>query len=568
MKRVLVFLLLVALLVPTLASCGKKAPAPDPSGTVADTTASRTESGKETEPTTTGGLTPSGDETTTATTTADPWEPIAAAFVGLDEAYRTVRIQLDASETAGTGARNPRLFAGPDEVTGETPAAEREIYERNRAARDRLGLTVSYSYQSDACGEQAERIAAATEGANAPDLFVGTLRDLTRATLRGCFRDIYAGAGSYLDLTGDGWLTELIDSTSLTHDRAYILAGDAFPDLYRGAIVLPFNRTLLDNKTLQARLSPCVLPDGETLGAGEKLSDRFFDLIAAGKWTYDTLTALSEAVFSDVGSRADTDDFSDLLGFVCDVAPDTVAAALIATRETDYLAESTDGETGRVTLTYLHDGGSLGDLLTALFRLIGANGTAVTTGGFSDYPDEPGFAAHRRKFASGSLLFLGAVPLGTLGYGEIAATTGEVAVAPLPKLRGSDRYVTPVSPDADAGAINRRSVAFSAVSAYLQYLSENSRTALDRYLASLIGTDAEISTGIVRDSIVSWRSETVEDAVAGVDAPAWRTQTESNAYRVTAADFAAAYSSAIGPKGERLNQLLDTWYGLPKGATE
>ena len=43
--------------------------------------------------------------------------------------------------------------------------------------------------------------------------------------------------------------------------------------------------------------------------------------------------------------------------------------------------------------------------------------------------------------------------------------TDEYAVAPLPKLREEDRYVTPISSDADAGAINRLSVAFSAVSA-------------------------------------------------------------------------------------------------------
>ncbi|MBR5044467.1 MAG: hypothetical protein IKX66_03870, partial [Clostridia bacterium] len=492
MKRALALCLLLALLIPTLFSCGKKSFPPEPSGTVSATTAngsgSRTDGGKETTATDGRNGTPSGDGSTqTATTTTDPWEPVASALSGLDETYRTILIELDASETAETGARNARLFAGPDAITGATPAAERAIFERNRDARERLGVSALYTYWDDACGDQSGKIVTAAKGANAPDLFVNTLRDLTRAALQGCFRDVYAAAGSYLDLAGDGWLTEFVASASLTHDRAYILAGDAFPDLFRGATVLPFNRSMIDDKTERARLSPCILPNGETLGAGEKLSDRFFDLIAAGKWTFDVLRALSEAVFSDNGDRADTDDFSDLLGFVCDTAADTAAGAFFAARGTDYLSESTDGETGCVTLTYRNDGGTLGALFDAISRLIGGNGTLVTTGGFSDLPDQPGLAAHRRKFAAGSLLFLGAVPLGALGYDETRAMTDEFAIAPMPKLLEADRYVTPLSPDADAGAVNRSSAAYPAVSAYLQFLSENSGAAVDAYLVSLTG---------------------------------------------------------------------------------
>ena len=583
MKRALALCLLLALLIPTLFSCGKKSSATEPSGTTAGTRvgtdgASATETHGDglqtTASTDAGGGSSTGSGSSQTATTADPWEPVAAAFAGLDEPYRTILIELDASETDGTGARNARLFAGPDALGSGTPAAERAIYERNRAARDRLGLSIGYTYWNDACGEQAGKIVTATMGANAPDLYVNTLLDLTRAALQGRFRDVFAPAGSYLDFGGDGWLTAFIGSASLTHDRAYILAGDAFPDLYRGATVLPFNRSIFDGKSGAERLAPCVLPKGEKLSAGEKLSDRFFDFVGDGKWTYDALAALSAAIFRDGGTSSDLDDFSDLLGFVCDTAADTAASAFLSACGTDYLTESTDGETGRVTLVYRNDGGSLGALFDAVSRLFGGKGTLATTGGRADLPDDPGIAAGRRKFADGSLLFAGAIPLGALGYDEIRAITDEYAVAPLPKLREEDRYVTPISSDADAGAINRLSVAFPAVSAYLQFLAENSRTALDAYLASLTGkakgsdagTDRMI--GIIRGSITSRRAEMIEDATSDSVAPAWRTLMETSAYNATAADFAPEYSAAIAVKGERLNQLLDTWYGLPKGATE
>ena len=585
MKRIAAFCLLLCFLIPSLFACGNTF------GTRGDELARQTRATTETSPAgttadasattvhATAGTATAPDPTkTTGTddaTATDRWDPVAGALSGLDEEYRTIRIEVDTSETVWSDVRAAELLTGPDALTPTTPAASRLIYERNRAIEERLGITVRYAYRNDACGEQAAQIVALLNGgaADAPDLFVDALSDLVRAAFQGCFADVLNLPGSYLDLGADGWMTDFISGASLSHDRAYLLAGDAFPDLYRGTTVLPFNTAILDGEC--DRLSSAILGNGETLPAGEKLSARFFDLVAAGKWTYDTLAALSAAVWIDCGKTADRDDTGDLLGVVYDVAPDTASGAFLAGCGTDYLIETTAEDTGRVVLTYRADAGSLGALFDAAASLTAGSGTLVTAGGFNEAAGEPGFATHRDLFRRGYTLFAGPVPLGTLGLAEYRGMTDPVSVVPTPKLRESDRYVSRVSPDADAGAIRRTTAVFPAVTAYLEYCAENSRGAVDAYLSYLTKTDTAPNAGtdamlsLILGSVSSGIGGILDRMVSGNGAPTWNTLLESDAFLSSSAKFAPAYADAIKNKQERLNQLLDAWYGLPRGgATE
>ena len=589
MKRMAALGLLFCFLSPSLFACGTT----DGGGptrqtrvttgkTPAEPTATATASATDPAPSgTTAGTSTVADPTTVPTdastdaTTTDRWDPVALALLGLDEEDRTVLIEVDRSATRWSDDRAAVLVTGPDEIAPATPTAERLIYERNRALETRLGITVEYAYRTDLPGEQAAKIVTLVNGgaADAPDLFIDALSDLVRAAFEGCFADILTRSGSYLDLGAEGWMTDLISGASLSRDRAYILAGDAFPDLYRGATVLPFNAGMLDGE--QERLSSAILGEGKTLASGEKLSDRFFDLVAAGKWTYDTLAALSAAVWLDCGATADRDDTGDLLGVVYDVASDTASGAFLAGCGTDYLLATTEQGSGRVALTYRADAGSIGELFDALATLTAGNGTLVTMGGFAETAGEPGLNTHRDLFRRGYTLFAGPAPLGTLGLSEYRWMNDPISVVPVPKLHGSDRYVSRVSPDADAGAIRRTASAFSAVTAYLQYCAENSRDAVDAYLAYLTKTDTGPNAGtdemlsVLRGSLSAGFGSILDGMVSGSGAPTWNALLESDAFLSGATKFAPAYADAIGVKQERLDRLLDAWYELPKGgATE
>ena len=576
MKRTVALCLFFCFLVPVLLSCGAHVKSPrrtEGASSVGQTAVKTTgfqTTGTESEngvPAATTGATATDETDASAETKDDRWERVAAALS--EGGAGRVLIELDGSEPRFGGARS-RLFAAPDEIAETTPAAERLAYERNRAAREQLGISVEYVYRNDPCGEQAKRIETVVwGGGDAPDLFVASLSDLARATLGGCFADVTDPTGSYLNLGADGWFSDFIRSTSLLPDRAYILAGDAFSDLYRGATALPFNLSMLDGEA--ERLAPCILPAGSALSAGEKLSSRFYDFVAAGEWTYSALAALSAAVWYDVGTEDKRDDLGDVLGILYDAAENTASGAFLSCCGTDYLSESSDAATGRVVLTYLSDGGSLGALFDAVAALTDANGTLVTAGGFDESAGDAGLAAHRRRFFDDCALFAGAVPLGSLAATEYRTTEVRFSVAPLPKLRESDGYVTPVSRDADAGEICRFTPAFSAVTAYLQYCAENSKDAVGAYLASLTGTDKRPDAGldrmlgIVCGAISSARAETVEEAVSDGDVPAWRVLMESSLFKMNGADFGERYPAVAEAKQKRLNDLTARWYDLPKG---
>ena len=128
MKKLISVLLLLAMLVLALASCGGKAK----ETTAAETTAA---------PGTTAG------ETTVAATTEDPkWEEIADKITIITERDRTLRIELSKHSDAEKTSKNDKYVVGPDEITpGETPLIEEMVYERNKAACDLLGVKISES---------------------------------------------------------------------------------------------------------------------------------------------------------------------------------------------------------------------------------------------------------------------------------------------------------------------------------------------------------------------------------------------------------------------------------------
>lgn len=576
MKRITALCLAAVLLILSLFSCRKKgddASETDPVSESLPTATVRTEPETadpvptETTGTETAAIPESqAPETTAETQTPDRWDEVAAALAGTDPEQRTIRVALDASANGGTtGERNPRLIAGPDEIGDETPGLDRAVYERNRTATERLGVRVEYAYWDEACGGQAQKIKALVESrdATAPDLFVSPLTDLWSAAFAGCFSDYLSRPGSYLDFGSDGWLTDYMTSLSLSGDRAYILAGDAFPDLFRGTVVLPVNLTMADAEA--TRLLPCLSSDA-ALGAGETFSTRFFDQIEAGEWTYETLAALSEAIFRDTGETEGQDDLGDLLGLACD-AGEIAANSFLYSSGATPLTVSTDGKTGKVRLGYSPDAETLGALFDAVSRLFDGTGVLATAGGETGENGEHGSADCRRKFVGGTMLFAGAASLGSFACDEYRTMSDRFFAAPLPKVQEADDYRSPILPDADAGAVNRNTAAFPAVTAYLQVSAENSRTVRDGYLSALTrpeGTGENRMLGLILGAIRSGRDEMIDAAVSGDGAPAWAELLAFDGFRMTSAMLAERYDAVAAVKAERLDRLIKEWYSLPE----
>ena len=116
MKKIVSVLLLLAMLVLSLASCGGK------KGTDTEATAG------ETEPA--SAATETAAEATTAKATLDPkWDEIARSVQVIIEKDRTLKIELSNHSDAEKTSKNDKYVVGPDEVIlGTTPWIEQLVY--------------------------------------------------------------------------------------------------------------------------------------------------------------------------------------------------------------------------------------------------------------------------------------------------------------------------------------------------------------------------------------------------------------------------------------------------------
>ena len=568
MKKLISVLLLLAMLVLALASCGGS------KGSDA-TTAPAAGTGPGTAaPGTTAG------ETTAAATTENPkWEEIAAKVGIIQEKDRTLRIELSKHSDAEKTSKNDKYVVGPDEITpGETPLIEQMVYERNKAAFDLLQVNVEeYIYWDFDWSKQAEKIKDVVQGnANdAPDLFVNMISDLNMATLNGVFKDVRSIPNAYFDFEANGWMTDYMNSLSLTGDRSYILAGDYFLDVLRAMGVIPVNITMMDENAV--KLAPAIIGEGETLGAGEELSARFFDYVEEGKWTWETLGKLCEAIWEDSNNDGQ-DSITDVLGIVTDNFGGLAHEMYIFSASGDDLfnvrtiEDESSAYNGKDWIYYSEDSTALGKIFDAVAAVHTGKGSMITTGNFqANTPEKPGAAYHRIKFAEGTMLTAGTVVLGALEDESFQQMTDIFTVVPLPKISEDKQYNTVIHTIGDAGAINVNTNPRKAraLSAFLQYNCEHSAEIRREFLEIVMkykttvynqGTDRMLD--IIYDSVITGRDKMIEDCVGGNNR--FAIIMRSGNCEVTSGDLASQYQSVVSSKQSMLNGIIRTWYTLPK----
>lgn len=501
----------------------------------------------------------------------DRWEILGSEIAETTTATdRALRIELNAYADAEKASKNDVYLKGPDAIDeGWTPVIQQMVYERNKAANDLLGTTVDYVYWSDlGWGKQAGRIKTLVQSnaSNAPDLFVNMLYDLGNATLSGLFKDVWSIPGSYFDFAADGWMSDWMESLSFTGDRAYVLGGDYFLDLYRSMGVLPFNSDLMD--AYGARLSNALF--GSALPAGTTMSDRFFDFVENGNWTWEALGKLSEAVWIDADGDART-SLDDTLGIITD-STNGMPAALILYSSGATLTE-TYTDQGRQWIRYPADSSALGAIFDAVSGAFTKNGALVTTNGTGSTHENPGIGYHQIKFAQDELLFAGPTLLGSLENDAFQQMPSRYSVVPLPKVSADKPYVTVIHNAADAGAINVNANPRKAkvLSAFLQYCAENSVAIRDEFLQIVVkyrstsydqGTDRMLE--IIYGSVVNGRDKAIEDAAEGTGANRLHAKMKDNRFTANSTYIAAQYANMLAAKQNNVDSVLNTWYTLPK----
>ncbi len=562
MKRTLGSLLLLLALILLLASCGGKTPEKTTGSATTPATFTATEEG--TEPATEG------------VTTADKWEDLAPKITMLAERERKLKIECSEFVTAEKASKNDIYLKGPDAVEdGVTSAIQVMVYERNRDADELLGTSVEFVFWNYDWGKQAGQIDTVVKGnaSDAPDLFVNMLYDLNLELLNGTFKDIWSIPDSFFDFKTEGWLTAWMENLSFSGDRAYILGSDYFLDAFRAMAVLPFNLSMMDENA--AALAPAIVGEEETLGAGEELSARFFDLVETGKWTWDVLGKLCEAIWVDTDGN-EQDSIGDRLGIIADEYGGINSGTFIYScgeqlTEAYFVEDESSPDNGRQRIKYADTSAGLERIFDKVKSVFDGPGSLSTYAKFDGAtPEEPGVAYHHIKFAERGLLFAGVCLLG--GLEDVAFQNMEdvYSVVPCPKTDVDKSYNSIIHNVADVGAINvhLNPRKLKAVTAYLQFCTERSTAIREEFLEIVTkyktttynqGTDRMLD--LIYDSILYGRDKTVDDLVGG---QRWHSLMKEQHFVVGSDYISTQYASMVSGRQTKLNGHLNTWYTLPK----
>ena len=572
MKRTITLilaLLLVLSAVFTLAACGKKT-----GGDATEAAAGTTAGGGEAAAATTT------HEATAAATTTDKWEVLGPEVAALDAVDRQFTVEFSQFVAPEKIAKNRQYLQGPDAIEdGVTPTIEQMIYERNLAAKNTFGTEITYiewDHDKASWGRAAGQIQTLVQGnaADAPDLFVNMIYDLNLVLKTvGAFKDVWSLPGSYFDFSTEGWMTDWMNSMSITGDRAYVLAGDYFLDVLRTIGVLPFNMTMMD-----ANANKLAMPlIGEELAEGEELTPLFFDLVEEGKWTWELLGKLCEAIWVDTDGDG-ADSVRDQLGIIADEYGGVSSSIYIYSCgeeliERKVIEDEADPNCGKEWVYYPKEPGVLNDIFDSVAAVFSGSGSLSTRSSLDGATaDNPGLAYHHIKFGQGELLTAGACLLGELEDDSFQQMQDQYSVVPLPKVNTESDYNTFITNTGDAGAINVNTAPNRAkvISAYVQYCTENSADIREEFLEIVTkyktttynqGTDRMLD--LIYEHINYGGVKVIEDAVNGNYR--WHVMMKDGGkFLYTSADLATMYESAIQAKQTALNSLLTTWYSLPK----
>ena len=568
MKRFIALLLTLLFFAFALVSCGGKTPA----------ATTDTATPEQTDPTaaqTTADAT--GEET--VGTTADPWEEIAPMVTIMAERLRNLRFEISTYGDAEKSSKNKPYIAGPDAVEdGVTPAIEQMVYTRNKNADELLGTSIEYVFWDDLrWAKQAARIIELVQGnaADAPDLFVNGMYDLNKVLLTvGAFRDIRSIRGSFFNFDAEGWMKDWMEDMSFTGDRAYVLGGDYFIDLLRTISVLPFNVDLMDQNAV--KLAPAILGEEETLGEDEELSAYFFDLVDTGKWTWDVLGKLCEAIWEDRDGDGQ-DSIGDRLGILDDTYISMSAAIYCYSNgerlfEVDYIEDPNSRYNGKRWIYYPDSMKVLEDIFDAVSSVYTGRGSLATSAPVDgSTPENPGLAYHWTKFAQGETLFAGACVLGTLEDESFQQMHDLYSVVPLPKVTSDQKYNSLIHDTGDAGAINVNAAPLKAkvISAYLQYCAEHSKEIRTEFLQTVTkyktavynqGTDRMLD--LIYDNVVGGRDKMIENVVGG--SIKWHEEMKNSGFTYTSSDFVTVYQANYKSKQSVLDGIIRNWYTYPK----
>ena len=394
-----------------------------------------------------------------------------------------VAISVDADEDAIFPAADIYTM-GPD-VAGAN-AVSKEVLARNARAKEALGITVTYIPKDLSCDKIHEdiRTIVQTSARNSPDIYNNDMYGLARAMVDGLLWNVKnpgKDVKSYIDLGAEGWYADFTKGMTFDQNKLYLFAGDYFIDVLRMAWVVYVN-----NDILTANL--------EKMPGWCKSIDDFYENVEYGFWDLDALADVAERVFVDSGASGVTEKTDTTVGFAMNEATARIISAASG-----------------VTLYYQDEGAGLVPKTLAsadTLQQVSNKYKAMTETKGVYYEED--VKSSTTCFLQGNFLFA----MGRIGDMESGAMRDFMpsrGIVPVPKWNANEQedYRTVVDERAEVGCILNTAGAYSAASAFLQFLNEESGNVIYTYYEKALkykyidDQNARTMMDLVRESIAS-----------------------------------------------------------------
>ena len=349
--------------------------------------------------------------------------------------------------------------AGSNEVT-------KEVLARNQRAGEDLNIKIVYSERDLRYPQVHEdiRTTVQTSAKNAPDIYNNDLLGLARAMVDGLLWNIKnpgdESMKTYFDMSTKGWYAEFMKGCTFDQEKLYIFAGDYFIDMIRMAWVIYVNNDIL-SQSIGKMPSWCT--DVTT----------FYEYVDAGYWDMDLLADMSARAFVDGagGTMGETELEDQIIGFTMNhvtnwVLSDASGVTLYyQDKENNYkpmVMDSIDTYQ-RVSNKYI--------------ALLESTGVYMEPNG-----DVEGVLNSTKHFMEGNVLFA-VSRLGEMESTELRDFSAAKGLVPMPKWEDNeqDEYHTTIHNQVELGVILNTSKAYSAATALMQYLNEESDLVINAY---------------------------------------------------------------------------------------
>ena len=417
------------------------------------------------------------------------------------------------AEELSSGCR--RYLAGEDPNAFET--IDEMIAERNAAALRYTSTTILYDYLPDTSqygwNKNVELIFTTvnSQSKDRPDMFCNFVTDMVSTSLKGSFANLWStdrgtgplyGAnyftfsdnsnGGYVDM-GIGYMYEYMRSLTLSKHKMYCLASDYFTDLIRAFLVVPVSLELI-NSIEVAPGGEQDLYNSDRDGDGDFDIDDFYQLVRDQQWNYDILADFAGAIYADEGeSNAEgaLADLSDRVGFAISASSGLSAVGLLYTSSVVIIHRDWDDERNDYSYYYPETNPDLYRFCENLDTLFSKTGVISVRDGNSAQYGATSLQAIRNRFAVNKVLFGGVICVGSLEYEEYQAMNENgsgFGIVPVPTYRSinpeteePDPYLTQIHAIGRIGGISATTTKFAQISAFFDYMSNNSTDILNEY---------------------------------------------------------------------------------------